>query len=124
VLRITISNSWLARMALVADLVRQSKCDAQFFQNPDYTQHVYYISGLRARKVQVRDQWRVRKKLGQGGFGSVYLEECTQGNQKGGVRAVKKIQKPQNRNYYRELEAVALFSYKQVSIVALNCLER
>ena len=105
-------------MASVPDLVRQSKHDAQFFSNPQYTQHIYHVSKGGQRKVEEKEQWTRKKALGRGSFGAVYLEECVRGSNEGKVCAVKEIQKPEDSNYYRELEAVALFSYKQVSMIA------
>jgi hypothetical protein len=49
------------------------------------------------------------------------LEECIQGNEQGKVRAVKEMRKLPNNEYYRELEAIALFSSPQVGILACFC---
>jgi hypothetical protein len=100
------------------ELVRQTKRSASFFSNPQYTQHVDYASKNGQRKVKEETRWQIKKALGKGGFGAVYLEECIQGDRKGGLRAVKEIKKPGDTNYYRELEAIALFSFKQVSTTA------
>jgi serine/threonine protein kinase len=104
-----------AQMALQSDLVRLSKLDARFTSDPHHTRFVSIISRSGQRKIQQEEEWKREKKLGEGAFGAVYLEQCTQGDKEGKVRAVKKIRKPQDTNYYRELEAVALFSHPKVS---------
>ena len=105
-------------MACVPELVRQSKRDAQLSPDSQYTQHIYYVSKRGQRKVKEEEQWKRERTLGRGSFGLVYLEECIRGNEQGKVRAVKEIRKPENNDYYRELEAAALFSYPKVSILA------
>ena len=100
----------------MSDLVRLSKLDASFSSDPQYTQHIYYVSNAGQRRVRQEEQWKRQKELGAGSFGAVYLERCIHGGKEGTVRAVKKIKKPEDTNYYRELEALAHFSYPQVSI--------
>ena len=56
------------------------------------------------------------KELGRGSFGTVWLERCIQGNSKEEVRAVKEIQKVGSGDYFRELEAIALFSHTKVGL--------
>ncbi|KAH7012921.1 kinase-like domain-containing protein [Ilyonectria destructans] len=43
-------------------------------------------------RTPVQERWQRTKKLGQGGFGVVWLEQCTEGVSAGQVRAVKQIQ--------------------------------
>jgi hypothetical protein len=105
-------------MASVPELVRQSKRDAEVSPDCQYTQHTYYLSKLGQRKVKEEERWRRYQALERGAFGLVFLEKCVQGNKQGKVRAVKEIRKPENSNYYRELEAAALFSYPKVTIFA------
>jgi hypothetical protein len=105
-------------MASVPELVRQSKRDAQLSPDRQYTQHIYFVSKDEQRKVKEEEQWKREQTLGSGTFGLVYLEKCVRGNGHGKVRAVKEIRKPENNDYYRELEAAALFSLPQVSILA------
>ncbi|MCJ1423010.1 hypothetical protein MMC29_000891 [Sticta canariensis] len=61
--------------------------------------------------VRNEEKWKREKGLGQGSSGIVWLERCFHGDSKGEVRAVKKVQKLEPSNYYRELEAIALFSH-------------
>ena len=109
-------------MTPVPDLVRISKLDTQFHLDPEYVQHVQYVSGstLKERKVRKEERWKRERWLGRGGFGTVELERCIHGECEGKVRAVKKIQKLESSNYYRELEAIALFSHSKVSLLNLQ----
>jgi hypothetical protein len=100
------------------DLVRLSQLDTQFSLNPEYTQHIQYVpeDTRERRRVRKEERWKRIKRLGSGTFGDVWLEQCIQGNTEGKARAVKKIQKLDRNNYYRELEAIALFSHNKVGI--------
>jgi hypothetical protein len=115
------SQRYLAQMNSVPDLVRQSKREAQFSPDCQYTQHFYYVSKPGCRLTKEVEKWKRKKALGSGSFGAVYLEECIQGNEQGKVRAVKEMRKLPDNEYYRELEAIALFSSPQVSILACFC---
>ncbi len=101
-----------------SDLVQVSKLDTQFHTNPDYTQHIKYVSGktTKERGTYKEEKWKRERRLGRGGMGVVWLEQCTQGDSKGEVRAVKEIPKFEDSNCHRELEAIALFSHTQVSL--------
>jgi hypothetical protein len=62
---------------------------------------------------------RSLRRIGEGGFGAVYREECVQGRSDESLRAVKVIQKPTSQSsrridYSTELEAIARFSQLQV----------
>jgi hypothetical protein len=102
-----------------SDLVRVSKLETQFFLDPEYVQHVQYVSGttLRQRRILREEKWKKEKDLGSGGFGIVWLERCFHGATEGQVRAVKKVQKLESSNYHRELEAIALFSHSKVRVI-------
>ena len=106
-------------MTRIPDLVRLSKLDTQFYSDPEYVQHVRYISGstLRERKIRKEERWKRERWLGRGSFGTVELERCIHGESEGKVRAVKKIQKLESGDYYRELEAIALFSHSNVNLL-------
>jgi hypothetical protein len=64
--------------------------------------------------------WQRQRKIGGGGFGSVWLEKCTKGgkNRDIEVRAIKQIEISQQNSaridYNRELEAIAKFSHWKV----------
>ncbi|UKZ73157.1 hypothetical protein TrVFT333_000798 [Trichoderma virens FT-333] len=93
------------------DIVRDWKIEAEV--SGDYTKHIVYESGLSARERHIRKEetWKRQRLLGQGGYGTVYLEKCTQGDQPK-LRAVKKI-KSQDVEHSRELEAILRFSHKR-----------
>ena len=95
----------------VSDLVRISKLETQFLSDPQYIQHTVHIS----RTVRKTEKWKRERVLGRGGSGIIWLDRCVQGDSKGEVRAVKKIQKLEDGNYSRELEAIALFSHPKFS---------
>ena len=83
-------------MARLPDLVRDSQLDVEFCDG--CTVHRYFESSLasRQRTVLREEAWKQERQVGGGGFGSVWLETCTSGRQKGVVRAVKKIAVRQN----------------------------
>jgi hypothetical protein len=59
-------------------------------------------------------QWqREYKHLGGGTFGQVYLERCMEAGRTEERRAVKKIRKIRSIDYERELEVLALLSYRK-----------
>ncbi|KAL8669334.1 MAG: hypothetical protein Q9168_006070 [Polycauliona sp. 1 TL-2023] len=101
-------------MTAIPDLVRLSKLETRI--HPEYIQHVRYTSSSTTSRNRVRkeEKWRRVKELGRGAFGTVWLEHCIEGDDKGKARAVKGIRKLESSNYNRELEAVALFSHKDV----------
>lgn len=109
-------------MTSVPDLVRISKLETQFRSNPKCTQHTKYESRISTNQRYVRkeEKWTKVKRLGRGNFGIVWLEQCIQGDNKGEKRAVKQVQKLDTSDYYRELEAMALFSHSRVGLLLLN----
>ena len=108
-------------MARLPDLVRDSQLDVEFRNG--FTVHVYLESSPSSRQRAVRreETWKQETQIGDGGFGSVWLETCTSGTQKGAVRAVKKIAARQIRDavYIRELEAITKFSHPRVQRLIL-----
>lgn len=112
-------------MPPLPDLVRLSKLDTQFSSEPQYIQHVQYVAGSTAsqRRIRKEERWRREKRLGRGGFATVWLERCILGDNEGELRAVKDI--PKNNSSFdciRELEAIAIFSHSQVSLFLWNYL--
>ena len=95
-----------------------SKLETQFHLDPEYTQHVEYISNSTTKQRGTRKEvkWKRERVLGQGGSGIVWSERCIQGDSQKKVRAVKKIPKLKSDNYTRELEAIALFSQTKVGL--------
>ena len=107
-------------MPPVSDLVKDSKLQTEFCQG--YTQHVHYISGdtPRQRKVRKEERWERGRSLGNGTFGTVWLEKLITENseEKSKYRAIKEMRKGPSRSkptdYSRELEAIAKFSHQKV----------
>ncbi|KAK4495510.1 hypothetical protein PRZ48_013842 [Zasmidium cellare] len=113
-------------MPPIPDLVRLTRLDTQFSPRDSrtrYTQHKSTGSKPGRRHTQEVERWQRTKALGRGSYGgAVYLEKCIHGDKTGGVRAVKKIRKPFDTNYYRELEALAFFSYPKYEHYFVNSL--
>jgi hypothetical protein len=111
------SSYRITAMTPIPDIVQDSKLETQFHSDPEHVQHIHYVSGStpRQRKVRKEERW-----LGRGGFGTVESQICIQGDSKGKVRAVKKMQKAASSDYCRELEAIALFSHNKVCEVLLR----
>jgi hypothetical protein len=105
-------------MPPISDLVRDSRLETIFHR--EYTQHVYYVSGVTPsqRKLRKEELWRRERYIGTGAFGTVWLEKFATQNGEVQHRAVKEIKKSaQNSNaidYSRELEAIAKFSHAKV----------
>lgn len=101
------------------DFVQVSKLDTQFHTNPDYIQHVKYVSSSnkKTRGTRKEERWKRERRLGRGSFGVVWLQQCIQGVSVGEVRAVKELPRFEDSNCHRELEAIALFSHTKVSLV-------
>ncbi|KAJ5859895.1 hypothetical protein N7534_005172 [Penicillium rubens] len=111
-------------MAQIPDLIRDSKLETYFL--PDCTVDTVHRfqesdSASRQRLVTRLEHWRRQRRVGNGGFGTVWLEECIKagrpgGTQDGTVRAVKQIDMDTrfgSIDYNRELEAIAKFSHSR-----------
>ncbi|GAM44149.1 HET-s/LopB domain protein [Talaromyces pinophilus] len=74
--------------------------------------------GQQVRRLRKEEVWRKVKYLGEGGFGSVWLEQCPTTGSQPKSRAVKAIPKVSTLSltidYKRELEAIAKFSQAKV----------
>ena len=103
----------------VSDLVKLSKLETQFYSDPDYTQHITYVSesGKDRRRTRKAERWKRKSRLGRGTFGTVWLEQCVLGEAKDELRAVKEVSKHGSGDFNRELEAVAFFSHTKVSLL-------
>ena len=106
-------------MARLPDLIQHQQLEVKLHDG--YTIHEYFERGTLSRsrhRTVLRDIWKEVKQIGGGAFGSVWLETCTSGRQKGSVRAVKKIALRGNNvsdaAYLRELEAISKFSHPKV----------
>lgn len=105
------------RVRSAVDLVRDSYLDTEII--PGFTKHVVWASNRNARQRRVRREelWKREHELGNGSYGRVWLESCTEGEETGSLRAVKEITKITTSTkieYERELEALAKFSNEKV----------
>ncbi|KAH7026727.1 uncharacterized protein B0I36DRAFT_161477 [Microdochium trichocladiopsis] len=102
------------------DIVRDALVETESIDEHT-TRHVRYEAGRSARQRRVRkeEQWKRSRRLGQGAYGTVYLESCSEDDGSSRVRAVKEISKCVNYgeelDYWRELEAIFKFSHPNVS---------
>jgi serine/threonine protein kinase len=99
------------------NITQLAKLRAEFLQGQRYTQHVHDTSRPGQRAVRQIERWEREKGfLGQGAYGTVYLEKCIYSDigSTGKARAVKVIKKSKEVQYERELEAVILFSHEKV----------
>jgi hypothetical protein len=95
-------------------LIEHFRLDAQIYD--DHTLHTSYVSdhtqGM--RKVKIEKRWYKDRRLGQGGFGDVWLEVQKEHDRVTASRAVKAIRKHRmkslNIDYSRELLALAKLS--------------
>lgn len=105
-------------MPSIPDLVKLSKLEAQCAPGSQYTKRVRYVSGSKSerRKFRKEETWKKQKRLGWGAFGDVWLQRCIDGENQGELQAIKEIKKLKDNNFYKELEAIALFSHDKVSV--------
>ncbi|KAH7152607.1 kinase-like domain-containing protein [Dactylonectria macrodidyma] len=77
---------------VLPDLVQHWRLETAFCDG--LTLHTKHVSNAATGlwRTPVEERWQRKKKLGQGGFGVVWLEQCTDGISTGQVRAVKQIQ--------------------------------
>ena len=98
----------LSDVALALQLHAEPRAD-----RPDVTV-IHRKAGQNRWRAAFSEEWRRGRCLGEGGYGQVFLEECISGETAGRVRAVKKLHRARNENYYHELNALALFSLGKV----------
>ena len=101
----------------IPDLVRDSKLETRFHKS--YTSHLYHEADptSRQRTVARAEYWKRERRIGRGGFSTVWLGKCVKGQGEADVRAVKQFPKPARaKDYVRELEASAKFSHSRVCL--------
>lgn len=109
---------------MLPDLVRDSKLTTHFLG--EETIHTYQESDPTSgnRLIARTEHWQRQKKIGNGAYGSVWLENCTKGQRNGNrVRAVKQSHLDSRSgpvDYTRELEVIAKFSRANVTIRRLS----
>ena len=103
-------------MARLPDLVQDSKLETKFIHGDIIeTVHTYYERDPSQRRLVSRSEhWQRQGRIGDGGFGTVWLEKCTKGFRDIQVRAIKRIEVSGRVDYNRELEAIAKFSHWKV----------
>ena len=108
-----------SKKPLLSDLVRDSKIETEALGS--YIRHVFYEAGRSAneRRVRREERWVRQRYLGQGTYGTVYLEKSENGGEEK-LRAVKEVKKfvvlGQELDYGRELEAIMKFSHPKVCV--------
>lgn len=104
--------------AVLPELARDSQLDTVVTHG--FCMHSFKETPLLTRK----EVWKRKKRIGSGGFGTVWLETCIEGqdSEDNKYRAVKVLQLPTDSpfsqaisQYGRELEALAKFSQSKVS---------
>jgi hypothetical protein len=104
----------------VPDLVLDSELVAIITE--EWTKHIVDEPGSipSRRRAQLEQQWKRKRYLGRGAYGSVWLEECISGFRDITLRAVKQIRKTGQDSkqiaYHRELEAIMKFSNPRVGV--------
>lgn len=76
----------------------------------------------RSWKFERKEDWKRGKLLGEGGGGTVYLEECIEGESKDKQRAVKAVKRAKC-DFRREIEAAMIFSHEKVD-KAIVCTQK
>ncbi|OTA98831.1 hypothetical protein M426DRAFT_325683 [Hypoxylon sp. CI-4A] len=105
------------QLPFLPDIVFDAKIETQLFGT--YTQHIRYEPGSSVfeRQRRKQEQWVRERFLGQGAYGTVYLERCDDGDDRKKLRAVKEIRKNlvagKELEYIRELEAAIKFSHQK-----------
>lgn len=116
-------------MAQIPDLIRDSKLETHFLPHCGVeTVHTFRESDpASGQRLVIRSEhWQRQRRIGSGGFGSVWLERRIKGGRSGAtaaqdsaVRAVKQIDMDTRLgliDYNHELEAIAKFSHYRVSL--------
>lgn len=108
------------------DLVRDSRLSTVFNDDVTIHQHDDSDDENNARSTWREERWKVTVRLGHGGCGNVWLQECVEGKRGIDKRAVKVIPwlnlKDKKDTYVTELEAIAKFSQKRVGGCILSLL--
>ncbi|KAL4902202.1 hypothetical protein BDW74DRAFT_65635 [Aspergillus multicolor] len=100
---------------MVPEIVTDSKLSVTFHDG--YVSHEVFDSDIGGRRRKKEELWQRQRFLEHGGFGTVWLEKCTNGASESKLRAVKNVSKTSCSappiDYTRELEAIAKFSQRK-----------
>lgn len=111
----------------LSDLVLDTQIDVEFEENITYryTVESKVSAGRNVRRKQRRDAWQLERVLGKNAFGDVSLYKCITSEGPAELQAVKSIRKAiasdDNASCFDELDAVAKFSQKKVSLLLHPC---
>ncbi|KAM0520501.1 hypothetical protein ACHAPE_002894 [Trichoderma viride] len=101
------------------DLVRDTRLSTTIEDDVTIHHHEDSDDENNARSTWREERWKATVRLGHGGCGTVWLQECVEGRRGSDKRAVKIIPrmnlKDKKDNYVSELKAIAKFSQKRYS---------
>jgi hypothetical protein len=99
-------------MSLASDLVSDSKLTTTVEPNALH------------RKIRQEQHWKRAVRVGEGAYGTIWLEKLVAGDFRVNERAVKIIKKHARQalviDYSRELEAIVKFSHPKVSHISIG----
>jgi hypothetical protein len=100
---------------MTSDLVNLTRLDVSLSSDGEsYVQRTSACPQPGMRHITQEVRWQRKcEHLGGGTFGQVYLEKCMEIGKTEEKRAVKTIKKIGSIDYKRELEALAVLSYKE-----------
>jgi serine/threonine protein kinase len=110
----------IAMNSALPDIVVDTKLDVEV--HPQFTIHFEREDDdIASRPEKHQEKWERTRRIGNGGFGAVWLQTCISGRSHGKCRAVKEIQRQgagsPSSKLIRELEATGRFSQKRVRCI-------
>lgn len=106
-------------MSRLSDLVHDTRLNTSIEDNITIHQYDESDDENDARSTLRSERWEQTNHLGRGGYGDVWLQQCVSGKRGYERRAVKIISRlylKDKDNYMAELEAIAKFSQRRVSL--------
>lgn len=119
-------DTYALEMTQISDLILDSQLDTYFLPDSTVNTHCESNPTGQRRVINRSEHWQRQRKIGGGGFGTIWLEKCSSGGQpdglirNGSLQAVKQMAVDQQYgpiDYHRELEAIAKFSHKRVCLL-------
>jgi hypothetical protein len=107
-------------LSALPELVRDFRWEASLLPNADTVQYTTHFENV-GQSMKPIETWKRERKLGQGGYGDVYLESKMSTNPFAPeLRAVKQIKlqgfMSKSGRYVSELQAMAKFSRGKVGV--------